>query len=99
LRDRVRDSLRDKGIGSQIYFTPIHHQPFYQKCQSENIPHLPYTDQAAKECLAIPFHSKLSDAEIRYVCDAIQQALEPPNQEPATVREAAQFVSTQVMET
>jgi perosamine synthetase len=99
LRDRVRDSLRDKGIGSQIYFTPIHHQPFYQKCQSENIPHLPYTDQAAKECLAIPFHSKLSDAEIQYVCDAIQQALEPPNQEPATLRETAQLVSTQVMET
>jgi perosamine synthetase len=99
LRDSVRNSLRDKGIGSQIYFTPIHHQPFYQKCQSENIPHLPYTDQAANECLAIPFHSKLSDAEIQYVCDAIQQALEPPNQEPATVRETPQFVSTQAMET
>ena len=99
LRDSVRDSLRNKGIGSQIYFTPIHHQPFYQKCQSDNIPYLPYTDQAANECLAIPFHSKLSDAEIQYVCDAIQQALEPPNQEPATVRESAPFVSTQVMET
>jgi perosamine synthetase len=99
LRDSVRNSLRDKGIGSQIYFTPIHQQPFYQKCQSENIPHLPYTDQAANECLAIPFHSKLSDAEIQYVCDAIQQALAPPNQEPATLRETAQLVSTQVMET
>ena len=99
LRDSVRDSLRDKGISSQIYFTPIHHQPFYQKCQSENVPHLPYTDQAANECLAIPFHSKLSDAEIQYVCDAIQQALAPQNQEPATLRETAQLVSTQVMET
>jgi perosamine synthetase len=99
LRDSVRDSLRDKGIGSQIYFTPIHHQPFYQKCQSGNIPHLPYTDQAANECLAIPFSSKLSDAEIQYVCDAIQQGLEPPNQEPETVRETARLVSTQVMET
>ena len=27
LRDRVRNVLRDKGIASQIYFTPIHQQP------------------------------------------------------------------------
>jgi perosamine synthetase len=98
VRDRVRAALREKGIASQIYFTPIHQQPFFQKCQSGNIPVLPNTDQAANECLAIPFHSRLSDAEIKFVCDAINESLEPSAQHSAASREPAVFVSAQALE-
>jgi perosamine synthetase len=98
LRDRVREVLREKGIASQIYFTPIHQQPFFQKCQPDNIPALPCTDQAADECLALPFHTRLSETEIKFVCDAVKEALEPPKQEsPAT--EPALIVSTRMLET
>jgi len=99
VRDRVRNVLRDKGIASQIYFTPIHQQPFYEKCQSENIPSLPNTERAANDCLAIPFHTRLSDAEIQYVCDSINEALEPPAQRPAVESTSAAFLAGQVLET
>jgi perosamine synthetase len=98
VRDRVRAALREKGIASQIYFTPIHQQPFFQKCQSGNIPELPNTDQAANECLAIPFHSRLSDAEIKFVCDAINESLEPPAQRSESYDRGA-FVSAQALDT
>jgi perosamine synthetase len=98
LRDRVRAELREKGIATQIYFTPIHQQPFYQQCQPGNMPSLPNTEQAANECLALPFHTRLSEAEINFVCDAIDQALEPVKQESLINRESSPLVSTQALE-
>ena len=98
LRDAVRVSLREKGIATQVYFTPIHQQPFFQQCQSGCVPPLPETDQAANECLALPFHSALSEAEIRYVCDAVQEALERPQQTAAAACDAVQLISTPAME-
>ncbi len=76
VREYVRACLRDKDIASQVYFTPIHHQPFFQQCFTETVPSLPCTDQAADQCLALPFHSRLSKSEIRTVCDAVTAALE-----------------------
>jgi dTDP-4-amino-4,6-dideoxygalactose transaminase len=100
LRDRLRASLREQGIATQIYFTPIHLQPFYQKCQSGTVRSLPQTEQAADECLALPFHTRLSEMEIKFVCDAVNQALEPQKQPTATAsRNSAPLVSTQVAET
>jgi perosamine synthetase len=99
LREHVRSVLREKEIASQIYFTAIHHQPFYTKCQSGVTPFLPNTERAANECLAIPFHTRLSEIEIKFVCGAIREALEPQKQKSSPNCEAAQLVSTQVMET
>ncbi|HTC61994.1 MAG TPA: DegT/DnrJ/EryC1/StrS family aminotransferase [Candidatus Saccharimonadales bacterium] len=99
LREHVRTVLREKEIATQIYFTAIHQQPFYLKCQSGGISSLPHTERAANECLAIPFHSRLSETEIKFVCDSIREALEPQKQESSANCEAAQLVSTQVMDT
>jgi dTDP-4-amino-4,6-dideoxygalactose transaminase len=100
LRERVRTCLREHGVATQIYFTPIHLQPFYQKCQSGTVPSLPHTEQAAEECLALPFHTRLSEMEIKFVCDVVNQALETEKLQQATTRsESAPLVSTQVAET
>ena len=99
LRDRVRESLREKGIATQVYFTPIHQQPFYHKCHNGLLPPLPHTDQAANRCLALPFHTRLSEKEIRFVCDAIKEALKPQTEESAASGEPGRLLSTQVMET
>jgi len=76
IREYVRACLREKGIASQVYFTPIHHQPFFQQCFPETVPSLPCTDQVADQCLALPFHSRLSKSEIQTVCDVVTAALE-----------------------
>jgi perosamine synthetase len=99
VRDRVRDFLREREIATQIYFTAIHEQPFYTKCEIGATPSLPHTERAASDCLAIPFHSRLSETEITFVCDSIREALEPQAQVSSANRAAAQLVSTQAMET
>jgi perosamine synthetase len=98
LRDHVRACLREKGIATQVYFTPIHHQPFFQQCYPGTTPSLPYTDQAADQCLALPFHSRLSKSEIETVCDAVAAALESQSQNSA-LPEPAQVVATRAIGT
>jgi perosamine synthetase len=75
VREHVRNSLREKGIASQIYFTPIHHQPFFQQCFPDAEMTLANTDLAAKQCLALPFHTRLQASEIKFVCDSLVSAL------------------------
>jgi perosamine synthetase len=96
LRDHVRACLREKGIATQVYFTPIHHQPFFKQCYPGTAPSLPYTDQAANQCLALPFHSRLSKSEVETVCDAVAAALESLSQNSA-LPEPAQVVGTPAM--
>jgi len=93
LRDRVRASLSEKGIATQIYFTPIHQQPFYRKCLSGPVPSLPHTDQAGNECLALPFQTRLGEKQIKFVCDAIDEALEPRKRAASANGHSAQSVS------
>jgi perosamine synthetase len=96
LREHVRACLRERGIASQIYFTPIHHQPFFQQCFPETVPSLPYTDQAADQCLALPFHSRLTKAEVETVCEAVTSAMEtmPPMPAPS---EPGPYLATRAM--
>jgi perosamine synthetase len=98
LRDHVRACLREKGIATQVYFTPIHHQPFFQQYYPGTAPSLPYTDQAAGQCLALPFHSRLSKSEIEIVCDAVVSALETLPQNLARP-EPVQVVAARAMGT
>lgn len=79
LRDQVRNSLHEQGIGNQVYFTPIHRQPFFEHCDPRAASRLPHTDQAGEQCLALPFHSRLKESEIEFVCAALTSAVESAN--------------------
>lgn len=79
LRDHVRNALHAHGIGNQIYFTPIHRQPFFEHCEPQAASRLPHTDQAGEQCLALPFHSRLTESEIEFVCATLISAVESAN--------------------
>ncbi len=74
-RERVRQSLLQQGITTQVYFPAIHRQPYFRAYQPHRL-ELPHTEQAADTCLALPFSSRIGEAEIHFVCDAIASALE-----------------------
>ena len=75
LRERVRQSLWQQGITTQVYFPAIHRQPYFRAYQPHLL-ELPHTEQAADSCLALPFSSRIGEAEIHFVCDAIASAME-----------------------
>lgn len=76
-RDALRASLADAGIASQIYFPPIHEQPYFQGLGYSKPGDLPVTENVSKTCLAIPFFTRLSDEQILSVTSSIHHALKP----------------------
>jgi perosamine synthetase len=66
-RDRILQQLRDKKIGCNNYFTPIHLQPFYREQFGYKPGDFPITEHVSARTIALPFHNHLSKQDIEYV--------------------------------
>ena len=72
-RDALRDFLKGKEIGSEIYYpVPIHQQSFYME-QFGTSKTYPVAEAAAVEVLSIPVHPSLSQADLDAVAAAINE--------------------------
>lgn len=72
-RDELRDYLIEKGIGVEAYYpVPLHQQGIYLK-QAKQKWHLPETDKAAFETLALPIYAELTADMIGYVVEQISE--------------------------
>lgn len=66
-RDALAEHLIENKIGCQIYYPePLHRQPCFKDFDSINN-HLPHTDKAVNEVLALPIYAELSTAELHFV--------------------------------
>ena len=74
-RDRILTQLREKGIGCSNYFAPIHLQPLYVEKFGFKPGDFPACEALAARTLALPFHARLTEQEIDYVCTTLQGLL------------------------
>jgi dTDP-4-amino-4,6-dideoxygalactose transaminase len=75
VRDKLREHLQTKGIGTQIHYPiPIHLQEAYSFLSYKE-GDLPITEQAAKEIISLPMFPELTDEEIRKISEAINSFL------------------------
>lgn len=73
-RDRILGALRERGIQCSNYFTPIHLQPFYQDLGFQE-GDFPVTEALSQRTVALPFHSKLSEADVERVVRELRSLL------------------------
>ncbi len=75
-RDRVIGRLAALGVPSRPYFSPIHLQPFYRSMFGFKLGDFPVTERIAASTLALPFSSRLTDADVGFVADSLREAVE-----------------------
>ncbi len=73
-RKQVYDSLREKGIFAQVHYIPVHCLPYYQNLgyQKGSMPH---AESYYEQCLSIPMYPGITDEEVAYVIQSIQEIL------------------------
>jgi perosamine synthetase len=74
-RNQVLARLKEQGVPSRPYFTPIHLQPFYVQKFGYRRGDFPVTEQAGDTCLALPFSGVMTEEQVDHVCEHLATAL------------------------
>lgn len=73
-RDRVRERLQAAGIGFSVcYPVPLHLQPVFRHL-GYAAGDLPNADRASLECISLPIHPYMSEAQVERVVDVVLAA-------------------------
>jgi dTDP-4-amino-4,6-dideoxygalactose transaminase len=74
-RDRLREVLAQRGIGSNIHYpVPVHLQPAYRGRVSTGPSGLRESERAAREVLSLPIYPQLGDTAVARVIAALCEA-------------------------
>ena len=75
-RDKIIQDLRDAGIGCNVYFPPIHLQPYMVEKFGFKSGDFPITEYVSNRTIALPFFTKMTDYQIDRVCQTLEKVLE-----------------------
>ena len=75
-RDTILQDLRDAGIGCNNYFPPIHLQPYMAQRFGHKPGDFPVCEYVAARTIALPFFSRMTESQVRRVCDTLEKILE-----------------------
>ena len=69
-RQKVMEELRKSGVGSQVHYIPVSHQPYHR--DGVDRADFPESEAYYRECLSIPLHPGLTEAEVERVVGAVR---------------------------
>ncbi|WP_049985939.1 DegT/DnrJ/EryC1/StrS family aminotransferase [Halobellus rufus] len=71
-REALADFLADRNVDTGVHYpTPAHQHPAI--VSRVETPELPVTESLCDRILSLPMHPRLTDAEVDYVCSAIEE--------------------------
>ncbi len=74
-RDRTIAGMELEGVPARGYFAPIHTQPYIRERFGDLEGTLPVTEAVARRTLALPFHNRLTGAQVDRVLGALRRHL------------------------
>ncbi|HVG53721.1 MAG TPA: DegT/DnrJ/EryC1/StrS family aminotransferase [Vicinamibacterales bacterium] len=75
-RDEFIEYLKDAHIGTSVHFIPLHIHPYYEAAFGYRPEDLPVAFQEYQREISLPIYSKMSDADVRSVIDAVSNVVE-----------------------
>lgn len=70
-RARVMQALRDRGVGTQVHYIPVHLQTYYREKYGYGPGKCPHAEAYYERCLSLPLFPAMSDDDVRQVIDAV----------------------------
>jgi dTDP-4-amino-4,6-dideoxygalactose transaminase len=75
MKRRVVESLRERGIGLQVHYFPIHLQPYYCQ-QGFRMGQYPIAEEFYLRELSIPLYPAMTDQDVDWVVENLRQVFE-----------------------
>ena len=75
-REAVMERMAEEGVPSRAYFSALHLQPYIQERYGTREGMLPVTEDIARRTLALPFHGRMTEAEVERVVGALTRAVQ-----------------------
>ncbi len=72
-RRQVVEALRDRGVGTQVHYIPVHRQPYYRERYGDLA--LPGAEAWYARCLSLPLYPGMADEDVGRVTDALKAVL------------------------
>ncbi len=66
-RNTIFKKLRDRGLGINVHYIPVHMQPFYRNNLGYEIGNFPRAEKYYQSCLSLPLYPKMTDEEVEQV--------------------------------
>lgn len=64
--------LREKNIGVQVHYIPVHTHPFYQRAFGYKYGDFPVSEKYYEQTLTLPLYPGMSDNTVRSIIEAVQ---------------------------
>ena len=74
-RDRLIESLYAAGIGCSVHYIPLHLHPYWRDRYDLRPGQFPHSQHAFERMVSLPLYTRLQDAEVDRVVDALRAAL------------------------
>lgn len=74
-RSFIMESLREKGIGSQVHYIPVHTQPWYKKTYGYNKGDCPVAESYYQKTLSLPLYPRMTNLDVERVIEVVKSVL------------------------
>jgi len=74
-RDALIERLFARGIGCSVHYIPLHQQPYWRERYGLTAAMFPHSQRVYERQLSLPIYTRMSDADVERVVDAVRGAL------------------------
>ena len=74
-RDAFIEALRERGIGTSVHYVPLHFHPYWRDTYGLKAQQFPVSTDAYRRMVSLPIYSRMTDADVSRVIDAVRAAL------------------------
>ncbi|MER7960004.1 DegT/DnrJ/EryC1/StrS family aminotransferase [Streptomyces sp. NPDC096030] len=92
-RDELVTRLAERGIGTSVHFTPLHHMTYFRKAAVFPPEGLPGADDLFPQLLSLPMYPGLPEQSVDRVCSELARLAAPRSQPPPGPATAARLES------